>query len=1209
MWCRRNPVLAGASGLVAATVLAVAVLSLLYAREQTRLATARKLYGDEQNRRANEQAAATAKISAQTKELEKQGRELEASLVDTNRRLAMLFFERARHALDGGQVNHGLLWLVECWRHAARADDRAWQHLARANLSFWRYHCPEVLRVFSHGADVHQIAFGASGKTILTRDRLHSIRLWDARTGLSIGQLMSHPQVIFAAALSPDERVVLTGSFDNTARLWHASNGQPMGPPLEHSARVFSVAFSPDGRSVLTGAEDGTARLWEVATGRLIVELAAHDGQVEPVAYAPDGKVFLTMGHDDRTAKLWDSATAHPIGSPMELGSIPAAGAFSPDGKALLTSDFGGRMQFWDVATARPIRGPLQHEGAVLSISYSADGKTVATRCFQSHAARLWDATSWLPIGRPLEHQGEVESVAFSPDDKMVLTGGSDRSARLWDAATGQPIGQPMVHPFEVSSAVWSPDGKHVLTGSGQVAWLWDILTGLSVGQPLQHPDSILSVAYDPAGRKAVTVAQGSDRAVRLWDTGTGQPIGEPMISPDFVAALAFSRDGTTIITAGQRHEVRRWDATTGRPIGPLIKLGEVPEAQRSDPAWRARNRITFIAYSPDGRMIITREASGKAGLWDATSFRRELSRVDADAAAFSPDGKTILTWSRDEGLRRWDSATGEPVGPPLPHPAPVSFVGFSPDGKTILAGGGEAARLWDAGSARPIDQPILPLRYAKRPVFSPDGRRIIAGIGPAELGIWDVASGRPVGQAIMHQRPVLSLAFSPDGRMILTGCSDNGARLWDAATGQPIGPTFLHPGPVHDVAYSPDGRTFLTAGNVFRQRAQSTARLWHVPALIDDDLPRIEAWVETFTALEVDDQGNIVALDSPSREGRRELLRELGGPPRADSNWLFDPILYGPDPTARARAWIERGQWSRAEAAFDEAVRARPLRPSVWAERGRFHMTRSDVSKAAADFARAMALGEIERGLLGEIAADGELVERCRALLEGTRAEGLATLLVTRADRLARRGEWARSAAHYRDLARLGDLARLNPSRDRHQMILALTCAGDRGGLRQESSALLGRSGDTTDPFKAGAVAWSCVMATGQVADPEAIVRLAEFAWKGLPEEQKRSALNTLGAALYRAGRFREAINRLEEGVRLGRRPADPLDWPFLAMAHHRLGHRDEARRWLDRLRNRQASPNPARFWDELEIRVLRSDAEAVILYDPVFPTDLFAH
>jgi hypothetical protein len=61
--------------------------------------------------------------------------------------------------------------------------------------------------------------------------------------------------------------------------------------------------------------------------------------------------------------------------------------------------------------------------------------------------------------------------------------------------------------------------------------------------------------------------------------------------------------------------------------------------------------------------------------------------------------------------------------------------------------------------------------------------------------------------------------------------------------------------------------------------------------------------------------------------------------------------------------------------------------------------------------------------------------------------------------------------------------------------------------------------------------------------------------------------------------------------------------------MAHHRLGHRAEALRWLDRLRQYQPSTDPALFWQDLEVRLLRSEAEAVIVYDPAFPVDPFAH
>ena len=66
--------------------------------------------------------------------------------------------------------------------------------------------------------------------------------------------------------------------------------------------------------------------------------------------------------------------------------------------------------------------------------------------------------------------------------------------------------------------------------------------------------------------------------------------------------------------------------------------------------------------------------------------------------------------------------------------------------------------------------------------------------------------------------------------------------------------------------------------------------------------------------------------------------------------------------------------------------------------------------------------------------------------------------------------------------------------------------------------------------------------------------------------------------------------------------------DWVFLAMAQHRLGHHDEARRWLDRFRDSGSLFDTQRFWSQLEIRLLRTEAEAAVLWDPIFPADPFA-
>ena len=57
---------------------------------------------------------------------------------------------------------------------------------------------------------------------------------------------------------------------------------------------------------------------------------------------------------------------------------------------------------------------------------------------------------------------------------------------------------------------------------------------------------------------------------------------------------------------------------------------------------------------------------------------------------------------------------------------------------------------------------------------------------------------------------------------------------------------------------------------------------------------------------------------------------------------------------------------------------------------------------------------------------------------------------------------------------------------------------------------------------------------------------------------------LNTLGAVLYRAGRFEEAVRQLKRSVEVHGAGGTPYDALFLAMAHHQLGHADQARRWL---------------------------------------------
>jgi len=1126
LWCRRNPWLAGAFGSAAAALVAVAVLSALYARGQAKSRT--------------DIAAFAKDLKNSLDDSEALGKKLQTSLATSNQRLAALHFERGQIAFKKGQTGQGLLWMIETWRSAVAAGDPGWKRTARANLAAWQSHHVGLKAVFSH------------------------------------------QDAVWAVAFSPDGKAVLTGSADNTARLWDAATGKPIGQPLAHKGAVNAVAFSPDGKAILTGSADGTARLWDAATGKPIGTRLMHDGRVTAVAFGPDGKAILT-GSWDKTARLWDAATGKPIGPPLEHQNWVRAVAFSPDGKVVITGSRDNTARLWDATAGKPIGPPLEHKSHVCAVAFSPDGKTVLTGS-KDNTARLWDATAGKPIGPPLKHQNEVQAVAFSPDGKVVITGGLDNTARLWDATAGKPIGPPLEHQSIVCAVAFSPDGKTVLTGSNDnTARLWDVTAGKPIGPPLEHQNWVQAVAFSPDGKNVLTGSR--DNTARLWDAATGKPVGPPLAHKDQVWAVAFSPDGKAVLTGSRDNTARLWDAATGKPIGPPLAH---------------KDQVMAVAFSPDGKAVLTGSQDKTARLWNAATGKPIGPPLEhqngVQAVAFSPDGKAVLTGSWDKTARLWDAATGKPIGPPLEHQGGVMAVAFSPDGKAVLTGSSDkTARLWDAATGKPIGPPLEHQGWVMAVAFSPDGKAVLTASDDKTARLWDAATGKPIGPPLEHQGAVRAVAFSPDGKAVLTGSYDKTARLWDAATGKPIGSPMEHQHSIWAVAFSPDGKAVLT-GSI-----DKTARVWTITEL-PDDLPRLTTWVELVSGLELDREGSVRTLDNAAWRQRHERLDGQGGPPDMGRRWRLDPILFGAEPTARARGWIERERWAEAEAAFNEVVLARPFNADVLLERARYHAARSRPDKADDDLVQAYALGSRDSKLVETISRSEALFHRAVAL----EPDSAATLWSQRGDDHARRQQWAEAAADY------GQAVRLQPEdlTHRQRQILSLGVAGELDELGRVRSELLDRFGSTTYPPEANTAAWYAVMAPGLDANVEVLVRMAELAVNGAPDaEQKAGSLNTLGAALYRAGRFDDAIRRLEEGIQLRNGTTTPHDWVFLAMAHHRLGHRDQARRYLEQLRSRQPSTDPAEFWNEAEIHLLQNEAEAMILYDPAFPADPFAH
>jgi tetratricopeptide (TPR) repeat protein len=162
------------------------------------------------------------------------------------------------------------------------------------------------------------------------------------------------------------------------------------------------------------------------------------------------------------------------------------------------------------------------------------------------------------------------------------------------------------------------------------------------------------------------------------------------------------------------------------------------------------------------------------------------------------------------------------------------------------------------------------------------------------------------------------------------------------------------------------------------------------------------------------------------------------------------------------------------------------------------------------------------------------------------------------RGDLRAEQGQWLPAAS---DFAAAADRQRDNAWL-RGQHAWALLAAGDHQGYRQTCARMLKDLGDKPTADTANSIAWTGAPFADSGMDPKRLVELAEQAVSS--DRNSAAYLDTLGVALYRAGQHDAAVARLAEAVKLHGEGGFASTKLFLAMAHHRAGHAEEARRWL---------------------------------------------